>query len=282
MAKLCDLHTHSVFSDGSYTPAQLLQEAQRRGLSALALTDHNTAAGLPDFLAAAKSSPVEAICGVEFSADYNGTELHILALGLKEAYFGEVTALMEAYQIRKDESNRNLADALNRAGYAIDYETVKASTPKGEVNRAIIASHLVQKGYVETVKEAFSKLLSPKCGYYTPPQRETPEKMLKIIRDLGAVSVLAHPLLNLKPAEVRCFLEEMRSCPPVGMEVEYSTYSPEETELASALAAEFGLLYSGGSDFHGTAKPDISIGVGKGNLCIPYAWWETLKKTILS
>lgn len=281
MDKICDLHTHSVYSDGSYTPAQLLQEAQQRGLSALALTDHNTAAGLPDFLAAAKSSSVEAVCGVEFSVDYNGTELHILALGLKEACFGQVTALMEQYHRRKDESNRNLADNLNRAGYHIDYDSIKASTPKGEVNRALFATHLVQAGYVETVKEAFSKLLSPQCGYYTPPRRETPEKMLTIIRDLGAVSVLAHPLLNLKPAEVRHFLEEMRPYPLVGMEVAYSTYSPEETAVAAALAEEFGLLPSGGSDFHGTAKPDIAIGVGRGKLCIPYGWWESLKKAEL-
>lgn len=277
MGSFCDLHTHSIYSDGTDTPAQLLQGAQRIGLSALALTDHNTVAGLPAFLEAAKESCVEAIPGVEFSADYNGGELHILALGVQEGYFSQVTDLMEQYRIRKEESNRNLASALNRAGYAIDYDAIRASTPNGEVNRALFAVALMNGGYAQSVQEAFGRFLHPKCGFYVPPQRYSPEQMLGIIRDLGAVSVLAHPLLNLTPQQLRDFLEQMRPNPLVGMEVHYSTYSPEETKIAATLAAEFGILPSGGSDYHGSTKPDIRLGEGKGNLQISYALWDALK-----
>lgn len=278
MEKLCDLHTHSVYSDGTYTPAQLLREAEQLGLSAIALTDHNTAAGLPDFLAAAEKSRVEAIAGAEFSVDYYGVELHILALGLQPASFEQVTELMQQYHIRKDQSNCRLVEALNRDGYHIDYDTIKSSTPKGEVNRALIAAELQKCGYVSSRQEAFQKLLNPSCGYYTPPKRFEPAQMLGIIRDLGAVSVLAHPLLNLSPERLRQFLQEVRPCGPVGMEVFYSTYTPEETAIACAIADEFGLLYSGGSDFHGANKPDIGLGFGKGSLKIPYEVWESLKK----
>lgn len=280
MEKICDLHTHSVFSDGTFTPLQLIRQAQELGLSALALTDHNTVSGLPDFLAAAEGSDVEAVPGVEFSVDYEGRELHILALGLQPAYFDQVTQLMQHYHLRKDQSNRNLVEALSRAGYSVCYDEIKASTPEGQVNRALIAAALLKAGYVSSIQEAFKKLLNPGRGYYVPPQRPAPEEILDMIRDMGAVSVLAHPLLNLSPEELRRFLEKMDSRRPVGMEVYYSTYSPEETEISMNMASEFGLLPSGGSDFHGANKPAIGMGFGKGNLKIPYGLWENLMETI--
>lgn len=277
MERFCDLHTHSVFSDGTYTPAQLLQEAQERNLTAIALTDHNTVAGLPDFLAAAKGREVEAVPGVEFSTDYNGIELHILALYLKTEYFSQVMDLMEDYHRRKDQSNADLVAALNRAGYQISYDKIKASTPEGQVNRALIAAELLNQGYVESIQDAFKKLLSPKHGYYQPPQRHTPREMLGIIRDLGAVSVLAHPYLNLRQEALIPFLEQAVRDGLQGMEVYYSTYDPATTALAVDTAATFGLLPSGGSDFHGANKPDIRLGEGRGGLAVPDLFHQQLK-----
>lgn len=280
MELFCDLHTHSVFSDGTYTPAQLLEEARRRNLSAIALTDHNTVAGLPDFLAAAQNTTVEAIPGVEFSTDYEGTELHILALYLKQEHFGQVTELMQQYHRRKDQSNIDLVDKLNKAGYAISYEKIKASTPEGQVNRALIAAELTEKGYTSSVKEAFETLLRQKCGYYTPPQRFTPREMLGIIRDLGAVSVLAHPYLNLKEDALHHFLKQAKPWGLQGMEVHYSTYDEATTLAAQAMADEFSLLYSGGSDFHGRNKPDIRLGEGRGNLKVPTSWAAKIRENV--
>ena len=120
--KLCDLHTHSVYSDGTWTPKQLLDEAERIGLGALALSDHNTVAGLQDFMDAAAGREILAIPGVEFSTDFEGKELHILGLFVKPEYYGSVTALLDAAQKQKEESNIELIGNLNRAGYALDYE----------------------------------------------------------------------------------------------------------------------------------------------------------------
>lgn len=271
MEQFCDLHTHSVYSDGTYTPAQLLAEAQQRGLSAIALTDHNTVAGLPDFLAAAEHYTVEAVPGVEFSTDYDGIELHILALYLKPEYFPQVMDLMQQYHWRKDQSNIDLVNALNKAGYHISYEKIKSATPEGQVNRALIAAELLQHGYVESVQDAFKKLLNPKCGYYVPPLRPTPQQMLATIRDLSAVSVLAHPYLNLKQDQLNVFLQQATSWGLQGMEVLYSTYDEATTAAAIETADAFSLLHSGGSDFHGENKPDIHLGVGRGGLQIPSA-----------
>ena len=277
MERFCDLHTHSVYSDGTYTPAQLLQEAEERNLTAIALTDHNTVAGLPDFLAAAQESRVEAVPGVEFSTDYNGIELHILALYLKTEYFSQVMDLMEDYHRRKDQSNADLVTALNRAGYQIDYDKIKAATPEGQVNRALIAAELTALGYTASIQDAFKRLLSPKHGYYVPPRRHTPQETLGIIHDLGAVSVLAHPYLNLKQEELTVFLEKATRQGLQGMEVYYSTYDPATTALALATAEAFGLKKSGGSDFHGANKPDIRLGEGRGGLLVPSAWLEELR-----
>ena len=278
MGQFCDLHTHSVYSDGTYTPAQLLEEAQQRGLSAIALTDHNTVAGLPDFLAAAEHYAVEAVPGVEFSTDYNGVELHILALYLKPDYFSQVMELMQQYHQRKDQSNIDLVHALNKAGFDISYEKIKSATPEGQVNRALIAAELLHKGYVESIQDAFKKLLNPKCGYYVPPLRSTPQQILGTIRDLGAVSVLAHPYLNLKQDQLNQFLQQAVTWGLQSMEVLYSTYDELTTAAALETADAFSLLHSGGSDFHGENKPDIQLGVGRGALQIPAAFAQNIKE----
>ena len=166
----CDLHTHSVFSDGTLTPRQLLQAATDAGLSAIALTDHNTVSGLPDFLAAAPDFPVEAICGTEFSVDYQGTELHLLALFLKPEHFAPISAMTEDFKARKQQSNRDLVEALNKAGFDLDYDTI-AQTSKDYVNRAHIGAVMTEKGYTASIKDAFKRYLSPKHGYYIPPQK---------------------------------------------------------------------------------------------------------------
>ena len=275
--KLCDLHTHSIYSDGTYTPAQLLDAAEAQNLSALVLSDHNTADGLPDFLENAKGRTLEAIPATEFSVDYNGTELHLLGLFLPVDSFPKITALMQEYHRRKEQSNIDLVAALNRAGYAIDYETIRAATPNGQCNRAHIGAELTRKGYTATIKQAFSALLSPKAGFYKEPKRFTLWEMLDFIREIGAVPVLAHPFLNLKADALAQLLPQAKARGLAGMECLYSLYSDETTQLSFDLARQFSLLPSGGSDFHGDNKPDIRIGVGKGNLAIPCGWVDALR-----
>jgi predicted metal-dependent phosphoesterase TrpH len=276
MTGFCDLHTHSVFSDGTFTPTELVAAAEALGLSAVALTDHNTIAGLSEFLEAGKGRTVETVPGVEFSTEYTGIELHILALYLKEEHFPAVTTMMEDFRIRKEKSNEDLVAALAKDGMVIDYEAVKAATG-GYINRAHIAAELTRLGYAESIKAAFKGLLSPGAGYYTPPQRLDAYDAIRFIKSMGAVAVLAHPFLNLNETELRAFLPQAVAAGLDGMETLYPRYSPEETASAQSIAEEFGLLPSGGSDFHGDNKPDIALGTGTGELRVPCHFLDKLK-----
>lgn len=277
--KTCDLHTHSTFSDGTNTPEQIIDAADEIGLSAVALCDHNTVDGLPRFLHAAKGKDIEAVAGAEFSVDYNGKELHLLALFIPESRFAEISDMMYDINMRKEESNRALIRSLNRAGYDIDFDVIKSSTPNGKFNRANIGAALTEKGYTKSINEAFETLLSPKVGHYKEPERPSVWEMLSFVRTVGAVPVLAHPFLNLDEDELLRFLPVAKEKGLVGMECLYSKYDKETTLKALAMAVKFKLKYSGGSDFHGNNKPGIKLGSGKGNLKIPYDWAEQLSTT---
>lgn len=276
MKPYCDLHVHSNCSDGTLSPAQLIREAEKRGLGAIALTDHNTIAGLPEFLAAAEGSTVRAVPGIEFSAEYRDTELHILGLFISPEHYAAIDARNNAYLQRKEQSNLALAAALRDAGYPIDYEAVKART-NGIPNRAHFALELMEMGYLSSIREGCLTILSPKNGLYTPPKRATAFDTVAFIRSIGAVPVLAHPFLNLKEADLRIFLAEAKPCGLAAMETLYSTFDETLTAKAIAIAEEFGLKQSGGSDFHGSNKPDITMGTGRGNLAIPLEFLHTLE-----
>lgn len=277
MMKTCDLHTHSVYSDGTYTPNELIRAAVKAGLSAVALSDHNTVAGLPLFLEAAGGSGVEPVPGIEFSTEYRGTELHILGLFVQPAHYGAINDLLESFLQKKEQSNRDLVHRLNQAGIMVDYDVIAAKAT-GRINRAVIGAEMVRLGYCESVKAAFSDWLSEKNGYYIPAQRLDAFAAIRFIKSIGAAAVLAHPFLNLDEAGLREFLPDAKAAGLDGMEVYYSAYSQETTALAEQLIREFDLLPSGGSDFHGGNKPDISLGSGRGNLVIPLCWMEALRE----
>ena len=274
---ICDLHAHSCFSDGTYTPEELVAEAKRVGLKAVALTDHNNVGGLPRFEAAAKAADVEAVCGVEFSTDYQGSELHILMLGVNPAHYKAIESVLREFHQRKEKSNRDLIRRLNGAGIDISYEELSTKTASGFINRAVIASELMDKGYVSSVKEGFKKYLSEENGFFVPPKRLDAYEVISFIKSLGGIAVLAHPFLNLDEEGLRRFLPEAIASGLDAMETIYSKYDAQTTVNAKKIAEEFGILQSGGSDFHGKAKPDIALGTGRGDLLIPYAFWESLK-----
>lgn len=272
----CDLHAHSIYSDGTWTPDALIDGAIEAGLSAIALTDHNTVDGLPSFISAARGKDIEIVTGTEFSVDYKGKELHILGLFITPEHFDEVTEFMAIVHRRKEERNRELILALRADGYDLDYDVLASATPSGRINRAHVAGALVERGYAESIKDAFYKFLVPSAGYYKFPKMFTAREIIDFILSIGAVPVWAHPFLSLSEPEIIEFLSETEGL--CGMECYYSTYDDETTNKALAIAARFGLLPSGGSDFHGARKPSISLGVGKGNLEVPYEWYLALKE----
>ena len=277
MQQTVDLHTHSTYSDGSATPEEIIQKAVAIGLQAVALTDHNTVAGLPDFLKASRGKDILAVPGVEISTEYDGTELHIVGLFLEPEYFAQTTAFLNEMNLRKDQSNRDLIQALNQAGYDLDYDQIKGSH-QGTVNRAVIAAELLKKGYISTIKEAFKGLLSEENGYYVPPKRLSSFEAISFLRSVHAIPVLAHPFLDLTEEELRVFLQKAKTCGLMAMETRYSTWDQKTTDTAIRIAEEFGLLQSGGSDYHGTNKIDIHLGTGKGSLAVPRALLDKLIK----
>ena len=272
----CDLHTHSIFSDGSLRPEQIIAQAKERGLT-VALTDHNTVSGLRDFMAAANAQGIRAIPGIEFSTTCHGQELHLVGLFIEPEHYDRLESVAEEFQRLKEQSNREMIRRLNTAGYAIDYDEIRSRSPGGNINRAHMGKALVRQGYVRSVQEAFETLLGEDLPFYVPCRRLETTEAIRILREIQAVPILAHPLQDLSEAELRQILPELMGAGLIAMETHHSSYDDATIALASRIAGEFHLLPSGGSDFHGTAKPDIHLGVGKGNLHIPLSVLENLE-----
>ena len=232
---MIDLHTHSSFSDGTVSPGGVIDLAEKAGITAVALCDHNTVSGLPEFLEAARNRTVEAIPGVEFSTDYGATELHILGLFIRPCHYDTVSAYVNEMLCRKDESNIALVRGLNERGFDLDYNEIKSGTPDGLVNRAVIAGEMTRRGYVSSVKEAFSQWLAPEHGLFHPPRRLDVFETISLIKSIGAVAVLAHPFLNLQEGELREFLDRAKAAGLDGMETRYSKFDGRTSELASQI-----------------------------------------------
>ena len=275
---ICDLHIHSNYSDGTLTPAELIALAEKQKVFAVALCDHNTVDGLPDFIKASENSSVIAVNGIEISTEYNGTELHILGLFLPEDKFEEISEMMSRIKVFKEESNKKLVENLRADGYLVDYDEIKSKNKNAYINRAHIAAELIEKGYFTDRKEAFDAVLSPDGGYYVPPERFKALETIRYLASIGAVPVWAHPFLDMNAEEIDAFLPIAKAYGLVGMETRYSEYSEETQKTAELLAEKHGIKQSGGSDFHGSNKPDISLGTGKGNLEVPIEFYENLKK----
>lgn len=272
----CDLHTHSIYSDGTMTPTEIIKSAKKLGI-AVALSDHNTLSGLPEFVSAAEAMNVEAVPGVEFSTDHEGRELHILGLFVRPEHYPAISEITDSFSISKAKSNLDLIDKLCRAGYNVDLRKIAAATPNGHVNRVHIAAELTALGYTSSITEAFDTLLSPEMGFYRPPLRISSFKLISFLKSIGVVSVLAHPFVSMTQTELEKFLPEAKKHGLDGMEVLYSEYDAKTEQKAMLLAKRYRLLMSGGSDFHGANRHGISLGTGRGNLRVPYELYQKLK-----
>ncbi len=278
--KICDLHTHSIYSDGTNTPREIIDLAIKSGLSAVALCDHNTVDGNSELLEYAKGKDILAISGIEVSTLYHGKELHILGLFVPQNSFNDIRNKVAYYDELKEKSNIELAESLVKGGYKVDYNAMKAQTPKGHINRAHFASELVKMGYAKTNQIAFETILKPNGGFYIPPLRFPALEAVSFLKEVGAVPVFAHPFLSADYELVNRFISESKPLGLAGIEVYYSEYSEETTALSIELAEKYSVVKSGGSDFHGDNKPHIKLGVGRGNLAVPFDAVQNLLKSI--
>jgi predicted metal-dependent phosphoesterase TrpH len=273
----CDLHTHSRFSDGTLTPTELVTKAKSIGLSAVALTDHNTISGLSEFIIAGQKQGLEVIPGCELSTDYDGIELHLVGLFIRPQSFSTVSDFLEEGVRQKKENTLRLIEALRKGGMSLDYDEIK-SKAGGEINRAHIASELCEKGYAKSVDDAFRRFLDPKHGYYKKLRRVSTTEAIGFIRSLGAVPILAHPLLDLDELELLRFLPSAIDAGLCGIETDYTKFNESKREALRNIADSFGICKNGGSDFHGERKPDVALGTGHGDLKVPYEYLQKLKK----
>ena len=275
--KTCDLHLHSYYSDGTCSPREVLLKAKEEGLSAVALTDHNTIKGLNEFISFGEELGIETVAGVEITCEFIGKEIHMLALFLTPENYPEIENLLNNYVKKEEERNVMLASKLNGAGYEVDYSIMKEEYGDN-INRVHFAKELLKLGYVSSIQNAFDTILKEGAGFYTVPKRLSALEVVSFIKKIGAVSVWAHPALSLSNSEIVKFLKQAVPQGLNAMETDYTTYTAKQTEFLKNLAIKFNLLFSGGSDFHGANKPATKIGVGYGNLNIPYTYLENLKK----
>ncbi len=262
-----DLHCHTDYSDGELSPAQAAETALQAGLRALAITDHDTMEG---FLTLGPVPGLELVPGIERKADWEGVELHILG------YDGDWEVLRRFPQAEREREERNSAMvALLRSGGAdISLEELKARK-KGVIGRPHIARLLVEKGYFSSVRQAFDEWLSEGKPYYVPIARETPQEVASQLRASGAKVVLAHPLqYKLSEAGLRELVKLCAESGFHGMEVYYSGYTTAQSAALAALAEEFGLCLTGGSDFHGSKRPERVLG----GVDVPYSLLEKLRE----
>ncbi len=274
----CDLHIHSDNSDGTCTPEELIDIAKQSGVTAVALCDHNTIAGVNKLCKAAENSGITAIAGVEVTTEYKGDEVHILGLFLKEEYFEKLTDFLKQINLIKTESNKELVRNLKNGGFDIEYEEVTEKAGIAIPNRVHFAKVLIDKGYTSSIAEAFSTMLAKGGEYYKPAKKLDTLLVISFLASIKAVPVMAHPLVSLSRDKLEELIPKAKSCGLTGMECYYSLYSEEETAYTLSLAEKNGVLPCGGSDFHGENKPDIKMGSGKGNLAVPIDVFYTLKE----
>lgn len=276
--KLIDLHTHSLCSDGAQTPADVVRTAKAAGLSAIALSDHDSIEGVQEAMDEGSRLGVEVIPAVELSAQ-SDTELHILG------YFIDIhnkrlnDAMAYALRVR-DERQEETCRKLNEQGFSITMDELREEAHGNPVLcRAHFAQIMVRKGYAASVQEAFSKYLSVGCYAYSNRQALTGPEAVSLIREAGGIAVAAHlHLIKMPDDPLREYLRSLIPYGLDGVEGYYTDYTPDMEQRYRAMAKELGLTISGGTDYHGANKPHIAIGKGRGGLEIPCSVLDGLRE----
>lgn len=266
---MIDLHMHSTFSDGTFTPEDLVEEAVGLGLSAIALTDHDNTAGLPRFLAAARGRSIRAVPGVEISADFKPGTMHMLGYFIPHDD-PELNRRLAWIREGRDLRNREMLEKLNKLGFALTWDEVKAFAGEDVVGRPHFAKAMLAKGYASNWDEVFDKYLGKGKAAYAERKRLSALDAVRLIRAAKGVPVLAHPFtLEIPYRDLRKLATELRDEGLQGVEVYFPEHSAEVQQQYAALAKELGLVATGGTDFHGAMTPDLKMGSGFGGLKVP-------------
>lgn len=275
--KIIDLHTHTTFSDGTFTPKELVQYAKEKGLSAIAVTDHDVFDGVEQAQYYGEKLGIEVISGIEISTQYEGVEMHIVGLFV-DIYDKHFNSVLDSMRQKRVERNNVVISKLQALGLDITMDEVKATADGSIVTRAHFAKTLKQKGYVSNIGEAFEKYIGDGKSAYVKREVFDWQQTINMINNAGGVAVLAHPLIyKISNKRLENAIADMANSGLKGIEAYYSTHSPSDVKYVKMLAYKNGLKLSGGSDFHGANKPRLDLGTGYGDLAVPYELLEALK-----
>lgn len=275
---MVDLHVHSNKSDGTFTPSELVTMAIKKNLTALALTDHDTTDGLEELANAAAGKPLAVVPGIELSTEYEGKDIHIVGLFIDPTQ-SDFRAHLKAFVESRDDRNRKMCANLQEAGIPISYEALQEANPGSVITRAHYGTWLLEHGVVSSVADAFSKYLGDHTPYFVPREKVTPQQAVSLIQKAGGLAILAHPILyRMSRERLDILVRRLKEVGLTGIEAIYATYNSREENQIRQLASKYNLLLSGGSDFHGFAKPKLELGTGYGHLCVPDEVYFSLKK----
>ena len=279
---MIDLHLHSTNSDGSDTPEELVMQGRRIGLKALALTDHDNMGGVPEFLKACRACGMTGLAGVEISAavDEGHGTLHILGYGLDPLH-PLVQESLERVLDSRAWRNEQILAKLNELGLELEWGEVQACAGEDVVGRAHFAQALIDRGHLSSVAEAFDRYLAKGRRAYVDRYRLEAAEGIRMIREAGGVAVIAHPFTwEADEVRLQAGVGALKEQGLAGLEAVYSEYTPEQTIALLRLAKRLKLLTTGGSDYHGSFKPEIAMGKGFGRLCVPDSYLPPLLKAV--
>ncbi len=277
MNKYIDLHTHSTCSDGTLSPPEVVKLAKNKGLSAVALTDHDTLDGLNEAIETGKNIGIEVITGIEFSVA-SDTEMHLVGLDFN-IDCPAITEVLDEMIIQRDLRNYKVIDLLEKLGIHITIDDILAEATSRVTGRSQIAKAMLNKGYVTSIREAFDKYLSFGRPAFVERSTLSPEDAIEIIHKSGGKAFLAH-LNQIEKSDEDLYelLTHLKKCGLDGIEGYYTEYTEDMNTRYRKMAEDIGLLLSGGSDFHGKNKDGYEIGTGNGNLRIPYDLLKKIRK----
>lgn len=276
--KQIDLHVHSSRSDGTMSPSELVSYASVRNISAFALTDHDTIAGIDEAVTASSGTGVEVIPGIEFSTEYNGRDIHLVGLFIPYQNPDFCNQLCD-FQDSRINRNEKMCHQLSLSGIPITLNELQERYPDSVITRAHFASYMLALGYVRSREEAFERYIGDHAPCFVPREKITPFQAVHFLRQFNAIPILAHPLLyHMSERNLDALVASLTSEGLIGLEAIYSTYSASEEREMRKLAQKYHLCISGGSDFHGANKRNIDLGAGCGHLFVPYEVLDKLRE----
>lgn len=260
---MIDLHIHTTASDGTLSPSDVVMLAKKQGFTSIAIADHDTVGGVPQAMRAGEEQGVQVLPCVELSVGKEH-EIHLLGYGI-DPQSGYIKAILEQMQRDRDDRIKAMVEKLAEAGFPIELSEVEKKA-SGSIGRPHIASVLIEKGVVGSVKDAFAKYIGKNAPYYVERRKISTRQAIETILNAGGVPVIAHPgQLLLSETHLLSWIDYMIGFGLRGLECYHSGHTRQWEVFLRRVCKERGLLVTGGSDFHGTVKPDIALGTGLAN-----------------